>query len=281
MRIIFASDIHGNLILLEKLKKLYKNVKPDIMVFGGDLCPKGFAAITNKGAFWLEVMKDGRINFPPVNEKILMKKNLKEIGIIPVKLSDKEFEDLKKDFGAIKRIKIKHQREFLLNFVDEFKEMKPYFIFGNDDFKELEKIAIKNKFYINEKILRFDSFDILGFSYVNTTPFENKGWDISEEEISKKLGKLSPNSDFIFVSHAPPYNSGLDMVEGKSIGSMAIREFIEEHQPFLSLHGHVHEFTGTAKIGKTICVNAGSGHMENLLKVAVIDTPDKIKHVSL
>ena len=210
-----------------------------------------------------------------------MKENLKEIGIIPVKLSDKEFEGVKKSVESIKRIKIKHQHEFLLNFLDEFKDMNPYFIFGNDDFKELEGIAIKSKFYINERILHLDSFDIFGFSYVNTTPFENKGWDLSEKEISKKLEKVSFESDFIFVSHAPPYNSGLDVVEGKNIGSLAIREFIEKHQPFLSLHGHVHEFTGTAKIGKTICVNAGSGHMEDLLKAAVIDTPDKIKFVSL
>ncbi len=281
MRILFSSDIHGNLILLEKLKELYKNVKPDIMVFGGDLCPKGFAAFTSKGAFWLEVKKDGEINLPPVNEKILMKKNLKEIGIIPVKLSDEEFEKMKKYSGAIKEIKIKHQLDFLSNFLNEFKDMKPYFIFGNDDFKELEGNAIKNKFYINERILHLDSFDIFGFSYVNTTPFENKGWDIPEEEISKKLEKFTFDSDFIFVSHAPPHNSGLDVVEEKNAGSLAIREFIEKQQPFLSLHGHVHESAGITRIGKTICVNAGSGHMENLLKTAVIDTPDKIKLVSL
>jgi len=281
MRILFASDIHGNLILLEKLKELYKTVNPDIMILGGDLCPKGFAALTSKGAFWLEVTKNGKINLPPVNEKVLMKRKLKEIGIIPVKLSDKEFEDVKNDADAIKRIKIKHQHEFLLNFLDEFKDMNPYFIFGNDDFKELEGNAIKSKFYINEKISHLGSIELLGFSYVNTTPFENKGWDLSEDEISKRLEKFSFDSAFIFVSHAPPYNSGLDVVEGKNVGSLAIRKFIEKHQPLLSLHGHIHEFTGTARIGKTICVNAGSGHMENLLKAAVIDTPDKIKFVSL
>lgn len=281
MRILFASDIHGNFILLEKLKELYKNVKPDIMVYGGDLCPKGFAAFTSKGAFWLEVKKDGKINLLPVNEKILVNKNLKEIGIIPVKLSDKEFEGVKKDADAIKRIKIKYQHEFLLNFLDEFKDAKPYFILGNDDFRELEETAIKSKFYINERILHLNSFDIFGFSYVNTTPFENKGWDLSEKEISKRLERFGFDSDFIFVSHTPPYNSGLDIVEGKNVGSVAIRQFIEKYQPLLSLHGHVHEFTSTVKIDKTICVNAGSGHMKNLLKAAVIDTPDKIKFVSL
>ena len=280
MRILFSSDIHGNLILLEKLKKLCKNVKPDIMIFGGDLCPKGFAAIIDKGAFWLEVKKDGKINLPPVNENILMKKNLKERGIITIKPSDKEFEMIKKDSNVIKEIKIKHQLEFLSNFLNEFKDMKPYFILGNDDFKELEETAKNSEFYINEKILHIGETDIFGFSYVNTTPFENKGWDLNENEIFRMLEKFTFDSDFIFVSHAPPYNSGLDMVEGKSVGSLAIREFIEKHQPILSLHGHVHEITGTAKIGKTICVNAGSGHMENLLKAAIIDMPDKIKFVS-
>lgn len=284
MRILFASDIHGNLILLEKIKKLYKDVNPDIMIFGGDLCPKGFAAITSKGTFWLEVLKNGKINLPHVNESILMKENLKQIGIIPVKLSDKEFEEIKKNVGAIRQLKIKYQNDFLSYFLKDFKSMKPYFILGNDDFKEIEKTANKSEFYINEKILQIGRINIFGFSYVNSTPFENKGWDMSEEEISKKLDKFnfgSVNSDFIFVSHALPYNSSLDVVEGINVGSLAIRKFIERRQPFLSLHGHVHESAGTSKIGKTICVNVGSGHMEDLLKAVVIDTPDKIKFVSL
>jgi Icc-related predicted phosphoesterase len=54
------------------------------------------------------------------------------------------------------------------------------------------------------------------------------------------------------VDHAP-----LDV----HVGSIAVRRFIEERQPLLALHGHVHEssrLTGSWKdrIGRTVCLSA-------------------------
>jgi len=45
------------------------------------------------------------------------------------------------------------------------------------------------------------------------------------------------------------------------VGSIAIRRFIEERQPLLTLHGHIHEsarLTGSwrAEIGRTTCLSA-------------------------
>jgi Icc-related predicted phosphoesterase len=56
----------------------------------------------------------------------------------------------------------------------------------------------------------------------------------------------------VFLFHAPPYRTRLDRaaLDGKSIdhvpldvhvGSIAVRRFIEQRQPWLTLHGHVHE----------------------------------------
>jgi Icc-related predicted phosphoesterase len=75
----------------------------------------------------------------------------------------------------------------------------------------------------------------------------------------------------IFLFHAPPYDTSLDRaaLDGKMyehvpldvhIGSIAVRRFIEERQPLLTLHGHVHEstrLTGEWKIrlGRTVCIN--------------------------
>jgi len=56
----------------------------------------------------------------------------------------------------------------------------------------------------------------------------------------------------VFLFHAPPYRTKLDRadLDGKTIdhvpldvhvGSIAVRRFIEQRQPWLTLHGHVHE----------------------------------------
>ena len=76
----------------------------------------------------------------------------------------------------------------------------------------------------------------------------------------------------IFMFHAPPYNTSLDRADlddrfvdhvpmDVHVGSIAIRRFIENHQPRLTLHGHVHEaarLTGIWKeiMGKTVMLSA-------------------------
>jgi len=54
-------------------------------------------------------------------------------------------------------------------------------------------------------------------------------------------------------------------------GSKAVREAIERYQPVLSLHGHIHEARGNARIGKTLCINPGSSYEQGELLGALVD----------
>jgi Icc-related predicted phosphoesterase len=56
----------------------------------------------------------------------------------------------------------------------------------------------------------------------------------------------------VYLFHAPPYQTKLDraaldnkMIDGVPldvhVGSIAIKRFIESHQPLVALHGHIHE----------------------------------------
>jgi Icc-related predicted phosphoesterase len=76
----------------------------------------------------------------------------------------------------------------------------------------------------------------------------------------------------VCLFHAPPYDTGLDRaaLDGRMVdhapldvhvGSVAIRRLIEERQPLVTLHGHIHEsarLTGTwrEQIGRTHCFSA-------------------------
>jgi len=68
----------------------------------------------------------------------------------------------------------------------------------------------------------------------------------------------------VYVVHGPPWNTKLDRMSGNvPIGSKALRAFLEEHQPPLSLHGHIHESPERSgaiqdRIGRTLCVNPGA-----------------------
>ncbi len=57
----------------------------------------------------------------------------------------------------------------------------------------------------------------------------------------------------------------------KPAGAHAVRKFIETVQPLLTLHGHIHESPGHVRIGRTLCINAGSEYAEGILKAAIIN----------
>ena len=91
----------------------------------------------------------------------------------------------------------------------------------------------------------------------------------------------------MFNLHVPPIRTPLDMapvvdenlhpvIQGGSVlmgpaGSQAVRNVIENYQPLLALHGHIHESRGLAKLGKTVCVNPGSAYGEGVLHGALFE----------
>lgn len=103
------------------------------------------------------------------------------------------------------------------------------------------------------------------------------GEDIEYCTIQKDLEALTGRDDLthaIFLFHSPPYQTNLDRaaLDGMTvdhvpldvhIGSIAIKRFIEERKPMLTLHGHVHESTRITgqwmeKIGETWAINAAT-----------------------
>lgn len=93
--------------------------------------------------------------------------------------------------------------------------------------------------------------------------------------IAGDLERMAAGRSFdraVLLSHAPPHETVLDRaaLDGRfvehvplnvHVGSIAVRRFIERHQPLMGLHGHVHEsarLTGEwrARIGRTWCCSA-------------------------
>ena len=96
--------------------------------------------------------------------------------------------------------------------------------------------------------------------------------DIRTRTIAADLKLLVPTGDTentVVLTHSPPYQTNLDRaaLDGHSVdhapldvhvGSIAIRRLVEDRQPLLSLHGHIHEsarITGSwrDRIGRTHC----------------------------
>ena len=100
-------------------------------------------------------------------------------------------------------------------------------------------------------------------------------------------GRLDSPEKAIFNLHCPPYDSRLDeapdldenltpvlkagQINMVPVGSRAVRQAIEDWQPLVGLHGHIHESQGRHKIGRTVCFNPGSEYAAGFLRGLILD----------
>jgi len=123
-----------------------------------------------------------------------------------------------------------------------------------------------------------------------SVPADESGikWGTIQRELQALVGD-DPLDRALFLFHTPPYDTALDRaaLDGKTydhvpldvhVGSIAVRRFIEQHQPLLTLHGHVHEstrLTGEWKIrlGKTVCINGAHDGPELALICFDLESP--------
>jgi Icc-related predicted phosphoesterase len=115
-------------------------------------------------------------------------------------------------------------------------------------------------------------------------------WKTIADELTA-LANDAPMERAIFLFHTPPYQTPLDRaaLDGKKyehvpldvhVGSIALRRFIEECQPLLTLHGHVHESTRITgewktRIGRTVCINGAHDGGELALVRFDPESPDE------
>lgn len=113
-------------------------------------------------------------------------------------------------------------------------------------------------------------------------------WGTIQRDLDSLVGN-EPLDRAVFLFHTPPYDTALDRaaLDGRTyehvdldlhVGSIAVRRFIEERQPLLTLHGHVHEstrLTGEWKvqIGGTVCINGAHDGPELALVRFDLESP--------
>ncbi len=270
MKCFFVSDLHGN---IERYKILFSHIleeKPDAVFMGGDLLPHGYAPL-NEAKNFLEESFFNEI-------RRIREKNETRFFIIMGNDDPMKFEKYFTDAHREKTIDYVHDRTvgFGNLYVSGYSYVPPTPFM----LKDWERYDISR--YVDPGCISPEE----GF---RTVPLPDN--EVKYSTIVKDLERLSRNSPqgrTIFLFHSPPYNSKLDRagLDGRMIdhvpldvhvGSMAIQRFIKEEQPFLTLHGHVHEsvsLTGTwhEKIEETFMFT-GAHHGPELALVR-FDTAD-------
>lgn len=252
----FTSDLHGKIDRYKKLFKLILHEKPTLVLLGGDLMPSGLHSFLSDQ----NVIEDFINDFLVKNLKEI-KKNLGEqyplIGLIlgndDGKINEKDFIDgEKQDLW-----KYLHNKSIVFNNYNLYgysyipptpfilKDWERYDVSRYVDPGCISPEDGKYSVKVNKNIIKYSTIkkDLEGL--------------VSDDSLDKT----------IILFHSPPYRTNLDRaaLDGKTIdhvpldvhvGSIAIKRFIKSKQPYLTLHGHVHEsakLTGTWKdtIGAT------------------------------
>ncbi len=276
---IHISDLHGN---REKYQKLFDTIGcelPDVVFITGDLYPS-FKEMRNSTTDFFE-------DYFVVSFKKL-KVDLKEKypGVFIILGND----DPKKE-----------EERFLMT---EYSELWTYINFKKvlfDEYSVFGYSFIPPTPFIYKD---WEVYDVSRFADPGCIhPVEGKrsvdpGRDIEFATIKKDLETLTNGEDMskaIFLFHCPPYNTNLDRADLDNmffdhvpldvhIGSIAIKEFIADKQPLISMHGHVHESTTITgdwkeKIGKTYCFNAATEQNTLSLVIFELENPDGSKRI--
>ncbi|MCH7960330.1 MAG: metallophosphoesterase family protein [Candidatus Hydrogenedentes bacterium] len=134
-------------------------------------------------------------------------------------------------------------------------------VMGNCDYPEVEAYLEEEGMCLHRKHVVVDgvAFAGLGGSLPCPIPTLNE-W--SEETLAgyleESVAGLPDDTDLVLVSHQPAKDTAVDLAgNGQHVGSDAVREFIETHNPLICFSGHIHESDGVDTIGQCTLVNPG------------------------
>jgi Icc-related predicted phosphoesterase len=260
-RCFFVSDLHGQLTRYQKLFATIAKERPQAVFLGGDLLPHGldqsWSSSHPSGDFIGEILQPG-------------------------------FTQLQQDLGSA------YPRVFLIPGNDDPRSQEPALDKpDNDDLwdyvharkTDLGTFTVYGYAFVPPTPFLLKDWERYDVSrYVDPgclSPEEGQrtmpvpAHEIRHATISEDLARLVGPDDLsraICLFHSPPYQTLLDRaaLDGKvvdhvpldvHVGSIAIQRFLKDHEPLISLHGHVHESTRLTghwweRIGRTHAFNA-------------------------
>jgi uncharacterized protein len=302
--IFFATDVHGSETCFRKFVNAYFVYHADVLILGGDMTGKlavpivptgkrGRFAVFAPGGTW----ETDEAGLPHADSM------LRRSGFYPFRAEPDEISEFEASprLVAAKLSELMNERiASWADWADQKLAHDPVEILvapGNDDPWSIDAVLRDApRFRVVEgEVLRIgenQEFELASSGYANRTPWDTPR-ELDEPDLKALLTSLLARVErvdrAILSVHVPPYNTGLDQAPvlhkdgdmqkaevgmGQDsyapVGSHAVREIIEETQPMLSLHGHIHESRGIARLGRTIAINPGSEYGDGILRGALV-----------
>ena len=298
-KVFFATDLHGSEVCWKKFVNAARFYGADVLICGGDMTGKAIVPIVSEDGHFSYVL-GGEALTVPADQVGDVEGHIRRRGYYPLQMTTERLREL--DADPAKRAAC--FQEVMLDGVDRWMKMaadrlrgtgvRIFVSPGNDDEMEVDDVIRRAEIVeLGEgRTVEIDGFTMISTGWSNPTPWKTHREE-SEEQLAARIDAMATQvpdkSRAIFNLHCPPYQSGLDeapaidadlrLLHGgralRPVGSTAVRQAIEKHQPLISLHGHIHESKGATKIGKTLAINPGSAYEEGMLMGAIIQLDPK------
>jgi len=301
-RLFFATDVHGSEICWKKFLNAGKFYKVDVLVLGGDMTGKALVPIAQQpdGKFTATLLQQ---EFILDNEEQVrdMERRVGSRGYYPFRTTPAQLAAFAADPAKVDAFFHEQMLSTLKKWMalaDERlagTDLRCFVCPGNDDGFDSDD-ALRAAKHVNlaegQLVDLGQGFSMVSTGYSNITPWKTYR-ELPEPQLAAKIEAMIPaGADMgrmVFNFHCPPYGSNLDEAPqidenlnvkeaGRAlvpVGSTAVRDAIMKYQPLLSLHGHIHEAKGTARLGKTLAINAGSLYEQGVLQGVVVDLDPK------
>jgi uncharacterized protein len=296
MKVFFATDIHGSEICWRKFLNAAAFYKADLVVLGGDVTGKVMIPIVSRQGYWQVTVRGQEYRLESQQELDDIQRQIRNSGSYPAIVSPDELQELSKEEGAVDRRFTAEMTRSLDRWLDMADgklrggDIPCILNGGNDDIWEIDDIIEQSPCvsFAEGKVLELDGFHLVSMGWTNPTPWDTFR-EAPEPELAAKIeavvSRVPDMERTIFNFHAPPYGTGLDEAPAldaelrpmhggavmKPVGSTAVRDAIQKHQPMLSVHGHIHESRGVKKMGRTLAINPGSVYSDGVLQGALLD----------
>jgi uncharacterized protein len=316
-KLFFVTDVHGSESTFRKFVNAGKFYGVDVLVLGGDVAGKMVVPILDLGGGRYRATIQSITHELEGGDAVAdFEKRAGKLGTYTAVVTVDEYDGLAADPGEVDKLYHHLATERMARWIDFAEErlagtgIRCYVTGGNDDAPDILEPLVQhdgaNVVDCEGKHIVIDDDEhlMLSTGLSNPTPWDTPR-EVPDEELAAHIKEIVAGvSDFsrvIFNFHAPPKDSSLDTAAeldwstdppkvvtsgGTPVmygaGSAAVRAAIEEHQPMLSLHGHIHESRGNVNLGRTVSVNPGSEYGEGLLRGALVTLQgDKVINVQL
>jgi uncharacterized protein len=286
LSLYYASDVHGSDQCWRKFLGAGRFYGVEALIMGGDLTGKAIVPIERNGsdsfsANFLGEVRSGK------NERQLdeLLEAIRYNGMYPWMASAEEIaahsEDVDAQSELFDAVIVAELKRWIALADERMSQygIGVYVMPGNDDPWSCDAVIEEASHVVacDDRVVQVGPHEMISCAYANPTPWDSPR-ELDENALYERIKKLADQVQAperaIFNLHVPPYDSGLDTareinpdltVVYKSgapheipVGSTAVRQILEEYQPALALHGHIHESRGEAQIGRTLAINSGS-----------------------